>query len=46
MKWWNKLNKWMDWRGISWKDLIMVAVCMAFILGVVSLAVASIFVSV
>ncbi len=22
MKWWQKLNDWLDWRGIKWKDLI------------------------
>ena len=41
MKWWNKLNKWMDWRGIGWRDIITAGICMVFILSVVGFALAS-----
>jgi hypothetical protein len=22
MKWWRKLNHWLEWRGIKWSDLL------------------------
>ena len=43
MRWWKRLNTWMKWRGIGWRDIIMLTACLGFIVAVVSLAIASIF---
>jgi len=35
MKWWNKLNDWLDWRGIKWTDILGSAVAFGTIIALV-----------
>ena len=35
MKAWNKLNHWLDWRGIRWVDIIGASLAFGTIIGLV-----------
>ena len=35
MKLWNKLNHWLDWRGIRWRDIISASLALGTIVGLV-----------
>jgi len=35
MKLWNKLNHWLDWRGIKWTDILGSGVAFGTIIGLV-----------
>jgi hypothetical protein len=37
MKLWNKLNDWLDWRGIKWKDLIVAGGALGTILVLITM---------
>ena len=36
MKLWNKLNHWLDWRGIKWTDILGASAAFATIIGLIT----------
>jgi hypothetical protein len=35
MKLWNKLNNWLEWRGIKWTDIVGASIALGTIVGLV-----------